>query len=186
MTLTYSKFKEKHASELTLHKKLCRAFMIIAYDPANPANVWGFNSKEASFYYGKGCVYSFEGRQPSDMINYIVKRLHSIRHFKIKDGYVKRPTHKYANGDHDPRSHVGFYFRCRKHLNRGLKFKIIRLSSDKCPYLVYGADFTSRRYPMAKIMLHEKAIECYRNENVPESDALKIHHALLNTIIYSE
>lgn len=162
--LSYNEIKTIDLINKAVKTRQARAYMIIAYDPKNPAVVFGYNPKQAAFYFQKGFVYFYQGKQKSNMLNDAIQQLHTIK---------KIYSHSY----------IGRYFRNYKHLHHGrnLKFKIIHLSSPKCEYVVSNLDLKTW-WHMAEIR-YRKTAEKYHSENGSTiEDVDKCSIALLTTL----
>lgn len=127
--------------------------MIIAYNRNDPSEVYGYNPKQARFYRGQGYVYRYRGKQDSDMLNNLIKKLSSMKKWPVN--LIKR---RRSENDTGPYTQTGSYFGFRKHLNRHLELKIIRISSENCEYLATGV-VSGSWWPMVYIKPRQEVIE---------------------------
>lgn len=169
---------EEHRKKLSWTKP-CRGFMIIAYNRNDPSEVYGYNPKQAMFYRGQGYVYHYRGKQDSNMLDNIIKEVKSIKSWPSK--WIKR---RRRENDTRPRTNIGSYFSFRRHLNRHLELKIIRISSDNSEYLATGV-VPGSWWPMVFIKLRRSVIESYRNMNSPEpkKTAIANHYNALKHVV---
>lgn len=163
---------EEHRKKLAWTKP-CRGFMIIAYDKTDPSKVYGYNPKQATFNWGQGYVYTRRGKQESNMLDNIIKEVKSIKSWPSK--WIKRQR---KENDTRPRTNIGSYFSFRRHLNRHLELKIIRISSDNCEYLATGV-VQGSWWPMVYIERRENVIQRFISAGKSEADAIHVHHHYL-------
>ena len=168
---------EEHRKKLSWTKP-CRGFMIIAYNRNDPSEVYGYHPKQARFYRNQGYVYRYRGKQDSDMLNNLIETLHSMKVRPTK--WTKWIKRRHIENVDSPYTQIGSYFWFRKHLNRHLELKIIRISSDNCEYLATGV-VPGSSWPMVFIELRQSVIESYRNMSNPEPEktAIANHYGTL-------
>lgn len=115
-------------------------------------------------------ISTCRGKQESNMLDNIIKEVKSIKSWPSK--WIKRQR---KENDTRPRTNIGSYFSFRRHLNRHLELKIIRISSDNCEYLATGV-VPGSWWPMVHIELRENVIKKFIAIGGTEDDAIYEHH----------